>query len=315
MYEKKGTFYNWFLGSSVFFVLSCAHQPLKEITSTNFTPPGAIKINDTLFIDQYEVSNITYREFLFSMKNIFGKNSPLYTTMLPESKVWSSIKHIECGTEIIDLNPATIEMLESTYHRSYMFNNFPVVGVSFQQAKNFCTWRTNAVNAHLLEQAGQIKKDSRFDFTLIDHLNLLNEQGGIDSIQRYPIFLLPTSGILEELEYLDNFDSRNKTIICEALQNEEKPFFMLIKNQNYNQYGTVANLSGNLAEMSSEFGVAYGGSWMNDEYDCRIYKKQVYEVPSAWLGFRCAVIMLNFQQIQQYYQEIQPEEEVFISKF
>lgn len=315
MYEKKLIIKFGFVVSLIIVALSCARHTLRDSISYGYTPPGTIQINDSVFIDQYEVSNITYREFLFSMKNIFGKNSLLYTTMIPQSDVWSTIEYIECGDKIIDLNPATIEMLEGSYHRAYMFNDFPVVGVSFQQAKNFCTWRTDAVNAHLLIQAGLISPESRFDFTLIDYLNLMGEQKRVDSFQRYPVFLLPTREILEELEYLDNFDSRNREMICEALQNDEKSFFMLTKNQEYNKYGAVANLSGNLAEMSSENGIAYGGSWINNESDCRIFKTQPYDTPSAWLGFRCAVVMMNFQQVLDFFQEAMPEEEVMISKF
>jgi hypothetical protein len=315
MYEKRRINASLCIIALMLVLLSCSRQTQRDFTSTDFLPPGSIKLNDTVFIDQYEVSNITYREFLFSMKNIFGPKSALYLTMIPDTKVWSKIGHIECDGEEIDLNPATMDMLESSYHRSYIFDDFPVVGISFQQAKNFCTWRTNAVNAYLLEKDGHLKKETRFDFSLQDYLNVMLMQGKIDSFQRYPVYLLPTSDILEELEYLDDFNSRSNRVICDALSDDDHSFFMLKKNENYNKFGAIVNLSGNLAEMASEEGIAYGGSWLHDEDECRISKKQTYNEPSAWLGYRCAVVMMTFQQIQKYYNESTFPEGELISKF
>lgn len=46
------------------------------------------------------------------------------------------------------------------------------------------------------------------------------------------------------------------------------------------------NLAGNVAEMTSEPGVAKGGSWMHLQDDCRVAAVNSYDSPKAWLGFR-----------------------------
>lgn len=60
------------------FLISCSFLILllisfKEGNNSYFkrenAPPGTVKINDTLFIDQTEIANIHWREFLYWCEN------------------------------------------------------------------------------------------------------------------------------------------------------------------------------------------------------------------------------------------------------
>ena len=52
-----------------------------------------------------------------------------------------------------------------------------------------------------------------------------------------------------------------------------------------NNYG-LYNMSGNVAEMVYERGIAYGGSFLDPGYDIRIDSEKPYDAPSPLIGFR-----------------------------
>ena len=54
-----------------------------------------------------------------------------------------------------------------------------------------------------------------------------------------------------------------------------------------NSFGAY-NMSGNVAELVSQKGVAMGGSFLDPAYNIRVYSKKTYTGPSADIGFRVA---------------------------
>ena len=81
-------------------------------------------------IDQYEVSNKKYRTYIQWLEKIFipiGRDS-IVRAALPDSTVWK--------TELSYNDP----MVEG-YFRSSVFNDYPVVGVSWEQANDYCRWK------------------------------------------------------------------------------------------------------------------------------------------------------------------------------
>src|SRR5205814_10726562 len=72
---------------------------------------------------------------------------------LPDTLVWRSE---------LSYNEPLVEY----YFRHPSFNNYPVVGVTWKQAHDFCLWRSDRVNEGIL-----IKKN------YIDPKNIQNEQG------------------------------------------------------------------------------------------------------------------------------------------
>ena len=57
------------------------------------------------------------------------------------------------------------------------------------------------------------------------------------------------------------------------------------KSHHPNNYG-LYNMSGNVAEMVYERGIAYGGSFLDTGYDIRIDSEKPYDAPSPLIGFR-----------------------------
>jgi gliding motility-associated lipoprotein GldJ len=109
---------------------------------------------NSFFIDKTEVSNLHYREYLYWITNVFGGAGmdSVVTEALPDTLVWRS-------------ELAYNEPMVEYYFRHPSYNNFPVVGVSWKQATDYCIWRTDRVNeltlmkSSYLDPKNQIKKE------------------------------------------------------------------------------------------------------------------------------------------------------------
>jgi len=94
------------------------------------------------YMDETEVSNLDYVEYLYWLSRVFGASHPqVYQKSLPDTLVWR---------EKLGYNEPLVE----TYLRHPAYRNYPVVGVSWLQANDYCLWRTDRVNEHLLVQYG-----------------------------------------------------------------------------------------------------------------------------------------------------------------
>ena len=104
----------------------------------------------SFFMDETEVTNAMYIEYLFWLKNMYGDNEQLkdiYNAALPDTLVWR--------------NPLGFnEDMVNNYLRHPAFQNHPVVGVSWKQATNYAKWRTQRVNVRILAEKGFLQRDS-----------------------------------------------------------------------------------------------------------------------------------------------------------
>ena len=99
---------------------------------------------NSFFIDKTEVSNVNYRMYLYWVENVFS--DPQYQAVVdgakPDTLVWRSE---------LAYNEPYVEY----YFRHPSYNYYPVVGVTWKQAKDYCVWRTDRVNEHELMQKNQ----------------------------------------------------------------------------------------------------------------------------------------------------------------
>ena len=100
----------------------------------------------SFFIDQTEVSNIDYLEYIYWLTRIYGNDSKEVAKALPDTLVWrKSMSYNEPMVEIYFRHPA--------------YGDYPVVGVSWLQANEYALWRSDRVNEMLLIEAGVLKFD------------------------------------------------------------------------------------------------------------------------------------------------------------
>ena len=96
----------------------------------------------SFYMDETEVSNINYKEYLYWLARVFGESYPeVRINALPDTLVWR---------EELSFNEPFVE----TYFRHPAYDDYPVVGVNWVQANEFCKWRTDRVNEMILIEKG-----------------------------------------------------------------------------------------------------------------------------------------------------------------
>ncbi len=92
----------------------------------------------SFYMDETEVANIHWLEYL---QNVLDSGQRYYEEALPDTTVWAA-------------ELAFNDMYVDQYLRYPGFRYFPVVGVSWIQANNYCKWRTSIVNKVLAMENG-----------------------------------------------------------------------------------------------------------------------------------------------------------------
>ncbi|MGZ3904883.1 MAG: SUMF1/EgtB/PvdO family nonheme iron enzyme, partial [Bacteroidia bacterium] len=125
------------------------YDVVRKTPKQKLVPPGTVWLKENLFIDETEVTNFSWLEFVNSASKLLSKK---YTLAVLDTAAWS---RADVGFNIS--NP-----LVKDYFRQPAYRDYPVVGVSYEQAVEFCEWRTDMVNAFLYTKEHKIKyvKDS-----------------------------------------------------------------------------------------------------------------------------------------------------------
>ena len=128
---KAGTFWMGQSDEDIAFTQSSLN---KQITVSEF------------FMDKYEVSNNKYRQFLESVKNgdmdngtpTTLKDPPQlnYEELKPDTAVWSTSFTYHYGDPLMEF-----------YFDHPAFDNYPVVGITYDQANKYAEWRTYFQNS------------------------------------------------------------------------------------------------------------------------------------------------------------------------
>ncbi len=108
--------------------------------------PRRVTVGD-FYIDETEVSNLDYQEYIYWLNRVYGENYPnVVKNALPDTLVW------------IDRMSYNEPMVEA-YFRHPAYKDYPVVGVTWLQANDYAKWRTDRVNEQVLIDAGILDYD------------------------------------------------------------------------------------------------------------------------------------------------------------
>jgi gliding motility-associated lipoprotein GldJ len=106
----------------------------------------------SFYMDETEVTNIMYMEYLDWLKRVFDPEDEnyknIYEGALPDTLVWR---------DRLGYN----ETMTNNYLRHPAYASYPVVGVNWIQAVEFSKWRTDRVNENVLEREGYLKRDAK----------------------------------------------------------------------------------------------------------------------------------------------------------
>jgi gliding motility-associated lipoprotein GldJ len=111
------------------------------------TTPNQLHVR-SFYMDEAEVTNSEYFLYVQYTKNVFPPSEEnykhIYNSVLPDTLVWRK-------------SLGNTDILSENYFRHPAYSDYPVVGITWLQANEYCKWRTNAVNLKTLIDKGHIK--------------------------------------------------------------------------------------------------------------------------------------------------------------
>lgn len=117
------------------------------------TTPKKLHVR-SFFMDEAEVTNSEYFLYVQYMKDVFPPSEDnyrnIYSSVLPDTLVWRK-------------SLGNTDILSENYFRHPAYADYPVVGVSWLQANEYCKWRTNVVNLKTLIDKGYVKNIFEID--------------------------------------------------------------------------------------------------------------------------------------------------------
>ena len=100
----------------------------------------------SFYMDECEISNLDYREYLYWISRVYVEYPEVYKRALPDTLVWR---------RKLAYNEPYVEY----YFRHPAYQDYPVVGVNWLQANDYCAWRTDRVNERVLINLGFLLED------------------------------------------------------------------------------------------------------------------------------------------------------------
>ncbi len=117
------------------FVMGSAEE---DLTNSHDNIERTVSVQ-SFWMDETEIANIHWLEYLYYVQK--DSSEEFFQSALPDTTVWVS-------------ELAFNDSYRDHYLRYPGFRYYPVVGVTWKQAVDYSTWRTNVVNKKLAEDAG-----------------------------------------------------------------------------------------------------------------------------------------------------------------
>jgi hypothetical protein len=291
---------------TITIIISISCTVTKNVNKTNyqdlFTLPGTIKVSHDLYCDETEITNLDWIEYMDWTEKIFGKNSKEYISTLPDTTVW-------------DKYDMRMKLFVNYYLRYPAYYDYPVVGISQEQAIFYSKWRSDRVFEMILVTCGSLKFDStqrkEMYFTTERYFSGTYKDIIPDTnFKYYPYYRLPSLSERQRiLSYSDSVDNhyfskskaknfkKRKSLYPElesyiTRSSKDNILIVLVPTVSVtfgwvsSKANPIYNLRGNVSEWTSEKGISVGGGWADKKEI--ILKTDTFrsENQNAWTGFR-----------------------------
>ncbi len=238
------------------------------------------RVKEHLYVGRYEVANADYRDFLSEL--LEDRQIDIYRVFLPDTNCWRSETNYN-------------EPYVAYYFRDPNFNEYPVVGVSYDAAKAYCAWLTKKYNEYPKRKFKQVI----FRLLTKDEWIFAANKGDSSKVYTWGTGFMQNN----RKKYLCNF--KYTRFVYDSLTKKYNEFPDTVMafhhgtiipgpvNSFYpNSFG-IYNMCGNVAEMTEEKGIARGGGYDDPSYKVRISSEKNYTKPASDIGFRVAMQVIE----------------------
>ena len=210
----------------------------------SFKKMNMAKITPNLYMDKYEVTNSDWKAFEKHLINE-GENPADYRS----NEVWDA---------------GHFKPFRDTYFQHKAYDAYPVLGVTHEGAKKYCTWKGT-----------QSKTEGTFRLPTIEELQYQMTEG-------------------EQGKKWEKCEKWSQKMEANTHNFKGHDGHITAPSASYciNKFG-VHNIKGNVAEMTTTEGKALGGSYADSKDIDWENHIQSYDAPTNWLGFRCVCELTN----------------------
>jgi sulfatase modifying factor 1 len=255
---------------SVITLISLGQTAGLDIKSTQ---KSLTKMNDSLYISQFEVTNKQYSIFLNHLKERMQTED--YLSCQIDSSKWNE-------------NSPYNEPFVKYYHTHPAFAKYPVVNISYESAMRFCDWLTDMYNSNNNRKFKKVKFRLPTEKEWIAAANCGNPSAV------YPWDgneLTNKKGLLR----CNFIRAAEDTMGVAGMLHDNAEITAPVKSYWPNKNG-IYNMSGNVAEMIAEKGKTMGGSWLDTADAMKINSEGKFAIchtPMPTIGFRFVMVLIE----------------------
>lgn len=275
-------------------------KPYKKAKKQNW-----MYVKDSLLMSAFEMSNGEYNAYLKDLKS--QNQIAAYQLALPDTTVWVNDPKLQFNKPFVKF-----------YFQHPAYSNFPLVGVTHQQATAYCDWLTQKTN----------KDPKRVFKKVLIRLPTISEwkhaAGAGNPIRNYPwngeflrnskgLFLANFKNIGDENLAVDSngnvINNRCYTIEKTTINHKTDTTyynyhdclsgygsFITTQVESYfpNELG-LYNMAGNVSELLADNKQYIGGDWSSIAYYLKLNTPtRTLEKPTSTVGFRYVIEVLEF---------------------
>ena len=251
----------WIFGLIAIAFAGC-HTTKSIVYGTGRLSKNYVRLNDTLYACQTELTNGEYKDFLFAIQN---SDSALFRSCMVDTNAWNT------DTDALQAH------LSKNYFQHVAFKHYPVCCISWQAANEYCKWLTLHKNASGRQPKILFRLPTENEWLLLAEKP---DKDGLDTTY-------PNAFDIQTQHYQFNF-SNNDSITHQA---KDGGYFTVDVNAYWANKKGILNLQGNVAEMISDSTICKGGSWNDNLKDCSVYARKHYTLPNTAAGLRVFAVV------------------------